>query len=106
MIRPWLLEYSKYIVHFHGKFYEVLKDDNGNLYEPSIDYQGIVDALVQMDYPYWVSTEWEGQMLFTDPVSKEALPKGEEYVRLQHDMIRQMEQKAAERLKANTAKQS
>ena len=46
----WILEYSKYIVHFHGKFYELLPDGEGSWYEPSIDYQGIVDALVAADY--------------------------------------------------------
>ncbi len=94
----WLCEYSKYIVHFHGKFYEVLSDAQGNLYEPSIDYQGIVDALVKSDYPYWISTEWEGQHLFRDAAYPEIPPKGEEYVKLQHDMIRQMEQRAREKL--------
>lgn len=90
----WLCEYSKYIVHFHGKFYELLPDGNGSWYEPSINYQGIVNALVKMDYPYWISTEWEGQQLFTNPLYPEAMPKGEEYVKLQHDMIRDMEKKA------------
>ena len=95
----WLCEYSKYIVHFHGKFYELLRDENGSLYEPSIDYQGIIDALVKNDYPYWISTEWEGQGLFRDPAFPEIPPKGEEYVKLHHDMIREMESRA--RLKFN-----
>ena len=47
-----------------------------------------------MDYPYWISTEWEGQHLFRDPAYPEVPPKGEEYVKLQHDMIRDMEKKA------------
>lgn len=89
----WLEEYAKYIVHFHGKFYEIDKDENGDLYETSIDYPGIVEALTRMGYDGWVSTEWEGQMMFGDAVSGLEIPKGEEYVKLQHDMIRQMEKK-------------
>ncbi len=90
----WLVEYSKYIVHFHGKFYELLPDGRGGWYEPSIDYQGIVDALVKCDYPYWISTEWEGQGLFRDPAVEEIPPRGEEYVKLHHDMLRSMEAQA------------
>ena len=65
--------------------------------EPSINYQGIVDALVKSNYPYWISTEWEGQHLFRDPAFPEVPPKGEEYVKLHHDMIRAMEKRAGEK---------
>ena len=82
----WIKEYAKYIVHFHGKYYEIEEDDQGNLYEPSIDYPGIVKALTEMNYTGFVSSEWEGMHLFGD-----ARPKGEEYVARHHKMIRQME---------------
>ena len=94
----WIIEYSKYIVHFHGKFYQLLPDGEGGWYEPSIDFQGIVDALVACDYRGWLSTEWEGMKMFHDEAYGGEIPAGEEYVRMHHEMIRSMEKKAREKL--------
>lgn len=94
----WIIEYSKYIVHFHGKFYQLLPDGEGSWYEPSINYQGIVDALVECDYPYFISTEWEGMGLFREDGYTGEVPTGEEYVKRHHAMIRSMEEKAKKKL--------
>ena len=94
----WILEYSKYIVHFHGKFYELVPDGEGSWYEPSINYQGIVDALVACDYKGFISTEWEGMNLFREDGYEGEVPKGEDYVRRHHEMIRSMEKKAMQKL--------
>lgn len=55
-------EIADQIVHVHGKCYEF--DGTGD--EPSIDYPGIANVLVDAGYRGWVSTEWEGHA-FTLP---------------------------------------
>ena len=93
----WLEEYKKYVVHFHGKFYDMMPDGEGGYYDPSIDYKGIVKALTDMNYGGWISSEWEGQMYYDaeDPnaskTAQEPCPPGIDMVAKQLGMIRKYE---------------
>jgi sugar phosphate isomerase/epimerase len=51
-----LLEHMPYIVHCHGKFYEM--DEHNE--ETTIDYPGILAALVEGGYNGYISAEYEG----------------------------------------------
>ena len=57
-----LLEHKDYIVHCHGKFYE-MTDDNE---EATIDYPGILAALVEGGYDGYISAEYEGSPINGD----------------------------------------
>jgi len=100
----WLIEYQKYIVHFHGKFYDMVPDADGDLVEPSINYPGIVEALVKMDYPFWISTEWEGMGQYDregaapGSLGAEVTPTGKEFVGKFIKMIRKYEAQARAKL--------
>jgi len=94
----WIVEYGKYVKHFHGKFYDLVPDGSGSWDEPSINYRGIVESLVKMDYPFWISTEYEGQMEYNDPDSDEHAPDGEIIVAQHHSMVRKYEKIAREKL--------
>lgn len=87
----WIVEYAKYIVHFHGKFYDMVDDGNGGFDEPSINYKGIVESLVKADYKGWVSTEYEGQGAYSAIDCEEECPTGEDIVAKHHSMIRKYE---------------
>lgn len=62
-----ILPLMDYIVHFHGKCYELDEDCN----ETTIDYPGVVAALKQADWDGFISTEYEGQRLFHDEACDE-----------------------------------
>ncbi|MCQ2557971.1 MAG: sugar phosphate isomerase/epimerase [Oscillospiraceae bacterium] len=51
-----LLEHMPYIVHCHGKFYEM--DENNE--ETTLDYPGILSALKEGGYQGYISAEYEG----------------------------------------------
>lgn len=51
-----LLEHMPYIIHCHGKFYEM--DENNE--ETTLDYPGILAALVEGGYDGYISAEYEG----------------------------------------------
>ncbi|MBB5264633.1 sugar phosphate isomerase/epimerase [Catenibacillus scindens] len=57
-----LKELAPYIVHCHGKFYEM--DDNNE--ETTIDYPGIIKALVEGGYNGYISAEYEGSPINND----------------------------------------
>jgi len=57
-----LLEHMDYIVHCHGKFYE-MTDDNE---EATIDYPGIIAALKEGNYDGYISAEYEGAPINND----------------------------------------
>lgn len=100
----WIVEYAKYIVHFHGKFYDMVPDGDGDFVEPSIDYKGIVESLVKIDYPFWISTEWEGMGTYdaedptNRPIAGEPCPPGKEFVAKHHAMIRKYEKQSRAKL--------
>lgn len=51
-----LLEHMPYIIHIHGKFWEI----DENLDETSIDYPAILKVLVEGGYANYISAEFEG----------------------------------------------
>ena len=51
-----LLEHMPYIVHIHGKFWEM----DENYEETSIDYPGVLPVLVEGGYNGYISAEYEG----------------------------------------------
>jgi len=53
--RDWA-EIGRWIVHVHGKFFEI--DESGN--EPAVPYPELVQMLVDVGYDGFVSSEWEG----------------------------------------------
>ncbi len=57
-----LLEHMPYIIHCHGKFYEM--DDNNE--ETTIDYPGVLKVLVEGGYKGYISAEYEGKPINGD----------------------------------------
>lgn len=57
----WLHDYAPYIYHCHGKFVEVDEDYN----ETAIDYVTPMHVLKEIGYDGWISSEYEGQRLYT-----------------------------------------
>ena len=57
-----LKKLSPYIVHCHGKFYEM--DDSNE--ETTIDYPGIIKALIDGGYNGYISAEYEGSPINND----------------------------------------
>jgi len=53
--RDWA-EIGEYIVHVHGKFFEI--DENGD--EPAVPYPELIQVLVDVGYDGFISSEWEG----------------------------------------------
>lgn len=49
-------EIGPYIVHVHGKFFEI--DEQGD--EPAVPYPELVRALLEVGYEGFISSEWEG----------------------------------------------
>ncbi len=88
----WIVEYGKYIKHFHGKFYSMEPDGNGGFYDPSIDNRGIVKALLEIGYTGYISTEFEGQHPYHDCAVKEDCPAGTEMVKQHHALYRRLEE--------------
>jgi len=91
----WLLECKKYIVHFHGKFYDMVDDGQGGFYDPSIDYEGIVKALVEIGYTGYISSEYEGMGAYHDFDCPTDAPSAADMITKQHTMIRSYEAKYA-----------
>lgn len=57
-----LLEHMPYIIHCHGKFYEMTDDCE----ESTIDYPGILRTLVEGGYDGYISAEYEGKPINGD----------------------------------------
>jgi sugar phosphate isomerase/epimerase len=53
--RDWA-EIGDYIVHVHGKFFEI--DEHGD--EPAVPYPELIGVLVDVGYDGFISSEWEG----------------------------------------------
>jgi sugar phosphate isomerase/epimerase len=53
--RDWA-EIGDYIVHVHGKFFEI--DESGN--EPAVPYPELIQVLLDVGYDGFISSEWEG----------------------------------------------
>lgn len=87
----WIVEYMKYIVHFHGKFYDMIPDGEGGFYDPSINYEGIVKALVEGGYTGYISSEYEGMGAYHDISCPDDAPRADDMITKQHAMIRKYE---------------
>lgn len=87
----WLTEYAKYIVHFHGKFYDMVPDGKGGYYDPSINYEGIVKALLDIGYEGYISSEYEGMGAYHGLDCPEDAPSAADMIAKQHAMIRSIE---------------
>ncbi|CQR24155.1 hypothetical protein BN1356_00516 [Streptococcus varani] len=59
-----LIENMDYIVHFHGKFYDVTED----LEETSIPYYDVLTMLKENGYDGYISSEYEGNRHIQDYV--------------------------------------
>ena len=57
-----LKDLAPYIVHCHGKFYEMDEENE----EPTIDYPGILKALVEGGYQGYIAAEYEGAAIDND----------------------------------------
>ena len=57
-----LKDYIPYIMHIHGKFYEV----TDNFEEPSIPYKEIIDVLKEAGYDGYIDSEYEGNRHIQD----------------------------------------
>ncbi len=58
-----LLEHMPYIIHIHGKFWEM----DENCEETSIDYPNILPVLAEGGYSGYISSEYEGPEVEGDP---------------------------------------
>lgn len=50
-----LIDIMPYIIHFHGKFFNIVDGD-----EPDLRYEEVVKVLVENGYTGWMSSEYEG----------------------------------------------
>ena len=57
-----LLEHKDYIIHCHGKFYDMTEDNE----EATIDYPGILAVLKEAGYDGYISAEYEGEPIDGD----------------------------------------
>jgi hypothetical protein len=51
-----LIEHMPYVIHIHGKFWEMTEDNE----EPNLNYKGVLPVLVQEGYEGYISAEFEG----------------------------------------------
>lgn len=52
---------AKYLVHFHGKFWEMDEENN----ETSIDYENPIKVLKEIGYDGYIDSEYEGQGMYS-----------------------------------------
>jgi sugar phosphate isomerase/epimerase len=62
-----LRELLPYVLHIHGKFYEVTSEG----IEPSIPYPQIMSLLLEAGYTGTISAEWEGHAFTGEPIGFE-----------------------------------
>jgi sugar phosphate isomerase/epimerase len=78
----WLRDYAPYLFHCHGKFAEMDEDYN----ETSIDYVTPIRILKEIGYDGWISSEYEGQRLYTGAEEADEI----EQVRRHHVMMKRL----------------
>ncbi len=76
----WLRDYAPYIQHCHGKFLEMDEDCN----ETAMDYETPIRILKEIGYDGWISSEYEGQRLYTGAEEADEI----EQVRRHHVMMK------------------
>ncbi|MFV0556943.1 MAG: sugar phosphate isomerase/epimerase family protein [Lactovum sp.] len=64
-----LVENMPYIVHFHGKFYDITEE----LQETSIPYHDVLNILKEVGYEGYISSEYEGNRHIQDIVEVDSL---------------------------------
>lgn len=86
-----LLDIVPYIVSIHGKFYEMVEDENnpGHYYDPSIDYADVFKYLKQGGFDGYICSEYEGQSAYNDLPDEEMVDEREE-VRRHHAMMKDL----------------
>ena len=60
-----LVDIKPYIIHFHGKFFNIVNGD-----EPDLRYEEVVKTLLDIGYTGWMSTEYEGAPTNTFEIAK------------------------------------
>jgi sugar phosphate isomerase/epimerase len=78
----WLRDYAPYLVHCHGKFHEM----DESYHETGIDYQTPFRILKEIGYDGWISSEYEGQRLYTGAEDADEI----EQVRRHHVMMKRL----------------
>jgi sugar phosphate isomerase/epimerase len=77
-----LLENIPYIMHVHGKFYEI----NESIQEPSIPYKDILDALKEGGYNGYICSEYEGNRHIQDYMEVDSVTQ----VKRHQSMLKQL----------------
>ncbi len=80
-----LRAYKDYILHFHGKFYDMTPDCT----EPNINYEGAIQLLKEMDWSGYISSEYEGQRAWHAQDIMVEMDEVEQ-VRRHHVMLKQL----------------
>lgn len=78
----WMRDYAPYIVHCHGKFYDMDADCN----ETGIDYETPIQVLKDIGYDGYISSEFEGQRLYLGDEEVDEI----EQVRRHHIMMKRI----------------
>ncbi|MDA8033599.1 MAG: xylose isomerase [Actinomycetota bacterium] len=86
-----LQELAPYVVHAHGKFYNMtaVPGAPGDYDDISIDYEGGIGALVRGGFDGYVNSEYEGQRYFQDRTRAELADEVEQ-VRRHQAMLRRL----------------
>lgn len=78
-----LKEYIPYIMHIHGKFYEI----NDLIEEPSIPYQEIISVLKENGYTGYVNSEYEGNRHIQDYKEVDSIEQVKRHQKLLNKII-------------------
>ncbi|MED4036477.1 sugar phosphate isomerase/epimerase family protein [Niallia taxi] len=78
-----LKDYIPYIMHVHGKFYEI----NNKMEEPSIPYNDIISVLKNNGYTGYVSSEYEGNRHIQDYKEVDSIEQVQRHQKLLHQII-------------------
>ena len=59
----WLIEFIPYIIHVHGKFYDMVDDGKGGYTDPNVDIENAVRVLRDNGYNGFIASEYEAPRL-------------------------------------------
>ena len=83
----YLRQYSKYLIHFHAKFYEV---DPETLTETAIDYENPIRVLKELNWNGTFSSEFEGQPHYWNDDDLMDTSYELEQLKLHHKMLKKL----------------
>lgn len=83
----YLRKYSKYLIHFHAKFYEM---DPETLTETAIDYENPIRVLKEIGWNGSFSSEFEGQPHYWNDADLQDTSYELEELKLQHKMLQNL----------------